>query len=99
MTKPIATVALRRLSEDDSVSELKRLSLDVPEGMHRRFMLACIAADGVMADEILAFIERRTAELNKEAAARFAALADAEGVSFAEFFEKVVDAYERLKER
>jgi hypothetical protein len=99
MTKHSATVALRRLSEDDSVSELKHLSLDVPESIHRRFMLACVAADKVMADEILVFIERRTAELNKEAAARFAAKADAEGEGFGEFFEKVLDAYERAKER
>jgi hypothetical protein len=47
----------------------------------------------------LAFIERRTAELNKEAAARFATLADAEDVDFGEFLEKVLDAYERAKER
>jgi hypothetical protein len=100
MTKPSATVALRRLSEDDPVSEpIKRLSLDMLESVHRRFQLACVAADKVMADEIVAFIERRTAELNKEAAARFATLADAEGVDFGEFFEKVLDAYERAKER
>ena len=43
----------------------------------------------------LALIERRTAELNKEAAARFAAQADAEGVDFGEFFEKLLDVYER----
>jgi hypothetical protein len=97
MTKPSAPVALRRLSEDGSVSELKHLSLDVPESIHRRFMLACVAADKVMADEILVFIERRTAELNKEAAVRFAAQTEGEG--FGEFFEKVLDAYERAKER
>ena len=100
MTKPSAPVALRRLSEDDPVSEpIRRLSLDMLESVHRKFLLACIAADKVMADEIRAFIERRTPELNKEAAARFAAVADAEGVDFGEFFEKVLDAYERAKER
>jgi hypothetical protein len=100
MTKPSAAVALRRLSEDDPVSEpIKRLSIDMLESVHRRFLLACVAADKVMTDEVLAFIERRTAELNQEAAARFAAAADAEGVDFGEFFEKVLDAYERAKER
>lgn len=100
MTKSSVTVALRRLSEDDPASEpIKRLSIDMLESLHRRFQLACIAADKVMADEILDFIERRTAELNKEAAGRFAALADTEGVDFGEFFEKVLDVYERSKER
>jgi hypothetical protein len=51
MTKPSATVALRRLSEDDPVSEpIKRLSLDMLESVHRRFQLTCVAADKVMAD-------------------------------------------------
>ena len=34
-------------------------------------------------------------KVKPEAAARFAALADAEGVCFGEFLEKALDAYER----
>jgi hypothetical protein len=34
-------------------------------------------------------------KVKPEVAARFAALADAEGVCFGEFFEKALDAYER----
>jgi hypothetical protein len=42
---------------------MKRLSIDMPASLHRRFKLACTAADKVMVAEVLAFIERRTAEL------------------------------------
>jgi hypothetical protein len=37
----------------------------MPASLHRRFKLACTAADRVMDPEILAFIERRTAELER----------------------------------
>jgi hypothetical protein len=37
----------------------------MPASLHRRFKLACIATDKLMAEEVLAFIERRTAELEK----------------------------------
>jgi hypothetical protein len=42
---------------------VKRLSIDMPMSMHRRFKLACVAADKLMVEEVLAFIERRTVEL------------------------------------
>jgi hypothetical protein len=44
--------------------QVKRLSIDMPATLHRRFRRACIATDRVMVSEILAFIER-TAELEK----------------------------------
>jgi hypothetical protein len=44
---------------------MKRLSIDMPASLHRRFKLACTASDRVMVPEILAFIERRTAELER----------------------------------
>ena len=42
-----------------------RLSLDVPEALHLRFKLACVASRRKMAEELLGFIERRTLELEK----------------------------------
>jgi hypothetical protein len=44
---------------------VKRLSIDMPVSLHRRFKVACAATDKVMVEEVLAFIERRTAELEK----------------------------------
>ena len=44
----------------------KRLSLDLPEGVHTRFKTACSATGRKMVSEILEFIERRTAELESE---------------------------------
>lgn len=40
-----------------------RLSVDLPRSMHKRFKIACEMADTKMVTELLAFIERRTAEL------------------------------------
>jgi hypothetical protein len=39
---------------------MKRLSIDMPVNLHRRFKRAC-----TMVAEVLAFIERRTAELER----------------------------------
>ena len=46
------------------VPSMRRLSIDMPASLHRRFN-ACTAADKVMVAEVLAFIERRTAELER----------------------------------
>ena len=40
-----------------------RLSLDVPEELHTRFKAACAKSRRKMTAEVLAFIEKRTAEL------------------------------------
>lgn len=45
----------------------KRLSLDLPLSLHRRFKTACSATDSKMIHEIMQFIERRTAELERQA--------------------------------
>ena len=45
----------------------KRLSLDLPSTMHRRFKTVCSATGRKMVAEVMAFIERRTAELEAEA--------------------------------
>lgn len=45
---------------------MKRLSIDLPEDAHRRFKVACAATGRKMANELTAFIEQRTAELEAE---------------------------------
>lgn len=49
------------------VEPTKRLSLDVPASVHKRFKTACSATDRKMTDEVVRYIERRTAELEKKA--------------------------------
>lgn len=44
-----------------------RLTIDVPETDHTRFKTACAMTKRKMVDEVRAFIERRTAELEGEA--------------------------------
>jgi hypothetical protein len=44
-----------------------RLSLDIPPELHSRFKAACARSRVKMTGELLAFIERRTAELEKSA--------------------------------
>ena len=44
----------------------KRLSLDLPANVHKRFKTACSANERKMTDEVLRYIERRTAELEKK---------------------------------
>ena len=44
---------------------MKRLSIDMPESLHWRFKVACVTAKKLMVEEVLAFIKRRTAELEK----------------------------------
>ena len=46
---------------------VKRLSIDLPAVMHTRFKAACSATGRKMNDELQAFIDRRTAELEEEA--------------------------------
>jgi hypothetical protein len=45
----------------------KRLSLDLPETTHRRFKTACSATGRKMVQEIEAFIDARTVELEAQA--------------------------------
>ena len=55
-------VALKTASEPT-----KRLSLDIPLSLHKRFKLACIATDRSMVAELQTFIEHRTEKLEKKA--------------------------------
>ena len=45
----------------------KRLSLDLPATLHRRFKTACSATSRKMVAELQAYIEARTVELEAEA--------------------------------
>lgn len=40
-----------------------RLSVDLPRSLHKRFKIACAAADTSMVAELLAFIQERTKQL------------------------------------
>jgi hypothetical protein len=51
----------------DRQERTKRLSLDLPESKHRRFKTACSATGHKMVQEIEAFIDARTAELEAQA--------------------------------
>lgn len=56
-----------KTTKADNAEPTKRLSLDVPQSMHVRFKTACSATGRKMVGEVMAFIERRTAELEEEA--------------------------------
>ena len=43
----------------------RRLSIDLPESLHRRFKTACSKTDKKMLSEVTDFIKHRTAELEK----------------------------------
>ncbi len=45
----------------------RRVSIDVPESLHTRFKVACAKTRAKMAPEIIAFIEKRVVELEKDA--------------------------------
>lgn len=44
----------------------RRLSVDIPQSLHRRFKTACSKTDRKMVVEVAEFIKRRTAELEQE---------------------------------
>jgi hypothetical protein len=44
----------------------RRLSIDLPESLHRRFKTACSRKDKKMLAEVTNFITRRTVELEKD---------------------------------
>jgi len=50
----------------EAAEPTRRLSLDLPESLHRRFKTACARHDKKMLREVMEFIERRTAELENE---------------------------------
>ncbi|MEO0399635.1 MAG: hypothetical protein AAF224_09490 [Pseudomonadota bacterium] len=52
--------------EDDREEPTSRLSIDLPESVHRRFKTACSATGKKMTEEIIAFLQKRTLELESE---------------------------------
>lgn len=44
---------------------IRRLSIDLPESLHRRFKTACSKHDKRMLSEVVSFIKRRTEELER----------------------------------
>jgi predicted HicB family RNase H-like nuclease len=66
-----------------------------------QWLEAALLAEHEAPRKVLPLRRRRTSsyqlllKVKPEVAARFAALADAEGVCFGEFLEKALDAYER----
>jgi hypothetical protein len=53
-------------AEAKNAEPMRRLSIDLTASLHRRFKTACSRADRKMLAEVTEFIERRTAELEKE---------------------------------
>ena len=51
----------------DESEPTKRLSLDLPQSTHTRFKTACSATGRKMVGELVAYIEERTTELEREA--------------------------------
>lgn len=53
-------------AEKPKTGPMKRLSIDLPEDVHRRFKVACAASGRKMAVELTAFIERHIEVLEQE---------------------------------
>jgi len=61
VTRPV--VEIPKPTNDGQQEEMKRLSIDLARSLHRRFKTVCSRHDTTMLDEVVAFIERRTLEL------------------------------------
>jgi hypothetical protein len=59
-------VVKREAVKAENTEPTRRLSIDLPESLHRRFKTACSKRDKKMIDEVTKFIERRTVELEKD---------------------------------
>jgi hypothetical protein len=59
-------VETREPTKPDKPEPMRRLSIDLPESLHRRFKTACTRADKKMLAEVTDFIRRRTEELEKQ---------------------------------
>jgi len=65
--RPAATPVRTEKPESAPEEPTRRLSLDLPASVHKRFKTACSAMDLKMTSEVQKYIERRTAELEKRA--------------------------------
>jgi len=59
-------VEMREPEPAEQAEPIRRLSIDLPESLHRRFKTACSRKDKKMLAEVTGFIKRRTAELEKD---------------------------------
>jgi hypothetical protein len=59
-------VEMREPAKAEQAEPTRRLSIDLPESLHRRFKTACSRKDKKMLAEVTSFIKRRTAELEKD---------------------------------
>lgn len=59
-------VGKREPAQVEKAEATRRLSIDLPESLHRRFKTVCSRTDKKMLGEVTAFIERRTGELEKD---------------------------------
>ena len=59
-----AAMLAEREAPSRKMDRVKCLSIDMPASLHRRFKVACTASDKIMAEEVLALIERRTNQLH-----------------------------------
>ena len=62
---PVKT-EMREPSKVGKQEPTRRLSVDIPQSLHRRFKTACSKTDRKMVIEVAEFIKRRTAELEQE---------------------------------
>ena len=56
----------RKPAKAEKAEPSRRLSIDLPESLHRRFKTACSRTDKKMLAEVTDFIKRRTAELERD---------------------------------
>lgn len=61
-----SNVGNRESTNEASKEPMRRLSIDLPVSLHRRFKTACSKEDKHMQTEVEGFIVRRTAELEKD---------------------------------
>src|SRR4051794_14230009 len=61
-----AKAAMREPTNMVEQEPTRRLSVDIPQSLHRRFKTACSKTDRKMLAEVMEFIKRRTIELEEE---------------------------------
>jgi hypothetical protein len=65
-TRISSRVEEREPAQVEKAEPTRRLSIDLPASLHRRFKTACSKTDKKMLAEVTNFIKRRTAELEKD---------------------------------
>jgi len=58
-------VGKNEAAKGEETEPTRRLSIDLPESLHRRFKTACSRTDKKMLSEVRDLIERRTTQLEK----------------------------------